>query len=317
MHCKQFHQTPRRIAILLRALAIVTGLTLAAESPAVRLSAPSLAWILAPGGSQVIEITGIPESPRAGRAVGLPSAAWRSWAAPDSNSVILRLDTGLYLFRANDPLVLLTELAPEVDVTAAWDRASAGFALCWAEICQGRGANGALRSQWEVAAATRAVAFSVEAGLVSATPDNAVWRTETSNTALEIVPAAAAFRAGTQELWLVDARGHVTGRDRQGRRTGEGELVENPLGLVSSADGKSFFSANAEGAAAAYSLDAAQTTRVSLEDTVEGVWAAPGPFAVRLHESAKRPIAIWNGETGTAGWMPAANFSTVNAEVRQ
>jgi hypothetical protein len=214
-------------------------------------------------------------------------------------------------------LVLLTELAPEVDATAAWDRASAGFALCWADICQGHGANGAIRSRWEVPAASRAVAFSAEAGLVSATPDSAVWRSETDNTPLDVLPAAAAFRADTQELWLVDAAGRLTGRDRQGRRTGEGDLVETPLGLISSANGKSFFAANAEGAAATYSIDAAQTTRMNLEDTVEGVWAAPGQFAVRLHESAKRPIAIWNGETGTTGWMPAANFSTVNAEVRQ
>jgi hypothetical protein len=321
MHCKQLNQNPRRIAILLRTFVLVSGLTAAmtwaAEPAAVRLSAPSLGWVLAADGSQAIEINGITDSPRAGRAVVLPSAGRRSWASPDASSAIVRLDVGLFLLRADERVDQLVELAADVEVSAAWDRSSAGFVLCWAEICQSRGADGAIRSQWEVAASSRVLAFSVEAGVVAATADRAVWYAGTEHTPLVTLPVAAAFRSGTQELWWVDAAGHVVGQDWQGRRAGEGELVENALGVVSSLDGKALFAANAEGAAAVLSLDGAQTEKWNVEDTVEGVWAAPGLLAVRLHESAKRPIAIWNGETRSTGWMPASPAPAVDTEVRQ
>jgi hypothetical protein len=204
------------------------------------------------------------------------------------------------------------EVAADIDLTVVWDRSSAGFATCWADKCQTRTADGAVREQWEVAAGSRAIAFSVSAGLVTATAESADWRHAGELIHLDAPPAAAAFRAGTQELWIVDADGHLIGRDEQGRRAGEGELVPGAIGLVGSLDGKYFFAVNADREAAVYSLEASQSERLTIEDAVEGAWAAPGPFAVRLHESAKRPIAIWEGATGTTGWMPVAT-----SEVRQ
>jgi hypothetical protein len=132
------------------------------------------------------------------------------------------------------------------------------------------------------------------------------------------VPAAAAFRPNSPELWLLHPSGHLSGRDLQGRRTAEAQLVPNALGLVASQDGAAFFAANAGGAAAVVSLATSQTEQFDLEDTVEGVWPAPGLFAVRLHHSAKRPIGFWNGETGLTGWVPAQPLEQPSeTEVRQ
>ena len=128
------------------------------------------------------------------------------------------------------------EIPPEVDITVVWDRSSAGFATCWTEKCQARTANGTLREQWEVAAGSRPMAFSVEAGLVTASVGTAEWRRGVELIPLDAVPAAAAFRAGTGELWLLDAAGHLAGRDQQGRHIGEGESVTNAIGLVSFAN---------------------------------------------------------------------------------
>lgn len=89
-----------------------------------------MGWVLASDGSQLIEIAGIAASPRAGRAIDLPSAARRFWTSPDANAVILRLDTGIFLLRSGDQL---EQVAEGIAVTAVWDRASTGFALCWAE----------------------------------------------------------------------------------------------------------------------------------------------------------------------------------------
>lgn len=269
VHTKQ----TRRIARLILALAALPGIGIAADPPAIRVSAPTLVgWVTVQDGSQIIEIAGIAESPRAGRTVALPSAARRFWASPDGKAVLVRLDTGLFLLKSNDQVELLVEISPDSDVTAAWDRSSAGFAICWAEICQARAADGAIRAQWEVPAGSHVAAFSVDAGLVTATGGGGEWRGGSGVIHLNAAPAAAAFRSGTRELWLHDETGHLIGQDQQGRRIGEGELVPNALGLVSSLDGKSFFSANVEGAAAVFSLDSFQTERLSVPDTVEGVW---------------------------------------------
>jgi len=130
MQCKPLTKHSRRIASLLPFLAALPGMALAAESPGIRLSSPTLGWVLASDGSQLIEIAGIAASPRAGRAIDLPSAARRFWTSPDANAVILRLDTGIFLLRSGDQL---EQVAEGIAVTAVWDRASTGFALCWAE----------------------------------------------------------------------------------------------------------------------------------------------------------------------------------------
>ena len=309
MQSKLLTKHSRRIAGLLPFLAALPGLAFAAESPGIRLSSPTIGWVLASDGLQLIEIAGIAASPRAGRAVALPSAARRFWTSPDANAVILRLDNGIFLLGSGEQLA---ELSEDFEVTAVWDRSSTGFAICWAEKCEARAANGAIRHQWKVSSGSRVIAYSAEAGLVTASAEDADWHYGGELIHLDAVPAAAAFRSGTKELWLLNPDGRISGQDRQGRRLGEGELVAGALGLVGSLDGKAFFAVNAEGEAAVYSLESAQTVRVAIGNSVEGVWPAPGLFAVRLHESAKRPIAIWNGETGITGWMPAAT-----SEVRQ
>ena len=312
MHCKLLKNNARRIAESLLSLAITSGLIMAAESPDIRISAPSIGWILASDGSQAVEITGVSDSPRAGRAVPLANAARRAWASPDATAIVLQTGTGIGLLRGSLPAESLLELPATAVATVAWDRASAGFAVCWNEICEARSADGAMRARWEVAPGSRVLAYSADNGLLLATAEIAEWRRQTEVISLDAIPASAAFRPGTSELWLLDAAGQLTGIDPQRRPVGAAELVPNAVGLVASLDGKSFFAANAEGAAAAANLETLQTENFNLEDSVEGLWPAAGRFTVRLHDSAKRAIAIWNGDSGTTGWVPA-----MNNEVRQ
>lgn len=312
MHCKLLKNKARRIAESLLSLAITSGLIMAAESPDIRISAPTLGWILAADGSQAIEITGVTDSPRAGRAVALATTARRAWASPDAAAIVLQTRTGIALLRGAQPAEGLLELPAATVATVAWDRASTGFAVCWDEICEARGADGAMRARWEVAPGSRVLAYSADNGLLLATAEAAEWRRQNTVISLDAMPASAAFRPGTSELWLLDAAGQLTGIDPQRRPVGAAELVPNAVGLVASLDGKSFFAANAEGAAAAANLETLQTENFNLEDSVEGLWPAAGRFTVRLHDSAKRAIAIWNGDSGTTGWVPA-----MNNEVRQ
>ena len=52
--------------------------------------------------------------------------------------------------------------------------------------------------------------------------------------------------------------------------------------------------------------------RRSPRTALKSLPSAAGRFTVRLHDSAKRAIAIWNGDSGITGWVPASN-----SEVRQ
>jgi hypothetical protein len=240
------------------------------------------------------------------------------WAAPDSSSAVVRLDTGLFLLRPASPLQLLQDLPPGAEASALWDRGSAGFALCWLDICEARDAEGAIRSRWSLPAGFRPLAFSLEAGLAAAGSTSALWFHQAGSVPLDTVPAAAAFRSRSMELWMLDRSGNLSGRDAQGRNTGDAILVPDAVGLVGSLDGDAFFAANASGDAAVFSFATAQTRQFALEDPVEGAWPAPGLFAVRLHDSAKKPIAFWNGETGLTGWMPAHSLDpSSDSEVRQ
>ena len=312
MHCKLLNHKARWIAESLLSLAVASGLTIAAESPDIRISAPSLGWVLAADGSQVIELAGVSDSPRVGRAFALESAARRAWAAPDSTATVLQTASGISLLRGGDRVEGLFELPAGSAATVAWDRASAGFAVCWDTNCEARDAAGALRSRWEVAAGARVIAYSAANGLVLATGETAEWRRDNAAIALDSQPVAAAFRPGTSELWLLDASGQLSGIDPQRRPTGSAELVAGAVGQVASLDGTAFFAANAEGAAAFTNLETLQTEKFSVEDSVEGLWPAAGRFTVRLHDSAKRAIAIWDGASGITGWVPASN-----SEVRQ
>lgn len=291
-------------------LAIGMGPAVWAETPEVRITAPSLGWVLSPDGNQITEIAGVASSPRAGRDRALPGAARRSWASPDATAVLVQTENGIILIReAGEPLAIL-ELSGPAEFSAAWDRAAAGFALCGPESCQAYDAAGAIRSSWEIEAGSRALAFSAGAGVVVASSSAVQWLRADGRTTIDGAPVAAAFRPGTEEAWFLDAAGHLFGQDFQGRRTGEAQLMENPLGLVASRDGKAFFAAS-EKAAAVFLIESASAESVDVGAPIEGVWATPGAFSVRLHDSAKRPIAIWDGESGLLGWMPATESPEV------
>lgn len=292
---------------------MLSGLAIAADSSGVRISAPALGWLLSPDGSQLIQLTGVAESPRAGATIALENPARAAWASPDASAIVLKFDSGLALLRSGGPVEPLPG-APIAAHAAVWDRASAGFALCSQDSCLAFDNAGAIRSRWEVASGSRPLAYSADHGLVTVSADGADWHQANQSIRLDSLPAAAAFRPGTAELWFIDAAGTLSQQDAQGLRRALPDLVPNAVGIVAALDGKSIFAVNAEGAAASASLDTLQAERFSLEDTVEGAWPAPGAFAIRLHESAKRPVAIWNGETGLTGRAPAFSPET---EVRQ
>ena len=65
MHSILLSPQARWIAGSILCLAVSSHLALGADASGIRIAAPSLGWVLAPDGSQVIEITGVPESPRA------------------------------------------------------------------------------------------------------------------------------------------------------------------------------------------------------------------------------------------------------------
>lgn len=297
-------------------LAIGMGPAIWAESPGIRITAPSLGWVLSPDGTQVTEIAGVAASPRAGRELALPAAARRSWASPDAAAVLVQTENGIFLVRESGAPQSILELSGPAEFSAAWDRAAAGFALCGPESCQSFDPAGAIRASWDVEAGARALAYSAESGLVISLNGAAQWLRADGRAPLDGSPIAAAFRPGTSEAWFLDAEGRLTGQDFLGRRTGEGQVIENALGLVASRDGRAFFAAS-ETAAAVFLIESQKTESVEIGEPVEGVWAAPGAFSIRLHDSAKRPIAIWDGESGALGWMPAVEVAVEVTEVNQ
>jgi len=317
MQSKLLNLLARRIAGPLLSLTLAGPTLLQAETPGARFSAPKLGWVLSPDGAQLIEITGVLDSPRQGAALALPAAATRLWPSPDASAAVLRTASGYFLAGSPDLPVALAELPAGSELSVAWDRASNGFAACWSAHCESRDQRGAIVAQWEVAEGSRVLAYSSRAGLVTAVGDSATWRTGDWDSPLAMAPVAAAFRNGTNELWLIDAEGRLSGLDAQGRPVEGSTLVAGAVGLVGSLDGQSFLAASAEGLAASYNLSSGHREQWALEDTVEGLWPAPGLFAVRLHESAKRAVAIWNGETGVTGWTPSAAPAPAASEVRQ
>lgn len=297
-------RSSRRIATPLLGLALISALSSAAD---LRVSAPGLGWLLSPDGTQVIAITGVPESPRAGAAIALPALARQVWSAPDASALLARLDAGLYLIRPGHDPAELAAIPPDATVSAAWDRASAGFAACWQAACRVFDKEGAPGPESESGPGVRLLAYSAASGLVTVAGDSALWRRGETTRPLDFVPAAAAFVPASGELWVVEDTGRLLALSPEGGRREMPESVSAPIGLVASLDGKSLFTVNGAGEAAVLAAGSGELTRFSLEGTVEGAWPAPGLFNVRLHESAKRPLAIFNGESGLAGWAPAAS----------
>jgi hypothetical protein len=280
-----------------------------AAPPPARISVPALGWVLSPDGTQIMEIAGLPSSPRPGRSLALPSPARAAWSAPDGLSALLRLDDAFYLALPDqpEPLLLLSVPVPEQPAhpSAAWDRGSQGFAICYGEQCLEFDRAGALRGTMAAAEGAQLLAYSRQSGLVTRNGDALAWLRDSASLTLDIPAAAAAFRPGHQELWVLDHAGQLYSFDAAGSRSEMGEFLPAAAGLVASADGSSFFAAAYSGAAARFAVDTRSVTAHQLEDSVDGVWPAPGEFAVRLHDSPKRPIAIWNGDSGTAAASPA------------
>lgn len=296
-------RSPRRIATPLLGLALISALSSAAD---LRVSAPGLGWVLSPDGTQMIAITGVPDSPRAGEAIPLPGLARQLWSAPDASAVLVRLDAGLFLIRPGQDPVELAAIAPDLGVSAAWDRSSAGFAACWQVACRAFDKEGAPGPESESGPGERLLAYSATAGLVTVNGESALWRRGESARTLDFVPTAAAFVPGSGELWVVGDAGRILALSAEGARRELPESVAGPIALVASLDGMSVFTVNGAGEAAVFTAATGELARFTLEGTVEGAWPAPGLFNVRLHESAKRPLAIFNGDSGLAGWAPAA-----------
>lgn len=280
-----------------------------AERPGPRLSPPPLGWVLSPDGTQAIEITGVVSSPRPGAAIALPAAASRLWSSPDGRSAIAATDSALFWVRsANEPVALMAS-EPASSASVAWDRNSEGFAVCVGVRCESRSASGELLEARELETGRTLLAFSATHGWVMDAPGGAYWQSGDIGLSLGSSVIAAQFRPRTRELWTLDQDGTLTGRTAEGGVAGQSNLLRDALGLAVSADGTSFLAVDAEGAAAVFDLRTGLTRAFRLETPPAGVWIASGSFAVRLHDSLKRPIAFWDGETGITGISPAAEIA--------
>lgn len=297
MHWKLLEKPTRGIA----ALILTASLALSGQSAA-RISAPALGWLLSPDGTEVISITGIVDSPRDGLSYRLPGVASKIWASPDASAIVANSGEGLWLIT---PGTSSRQFASsEGSISAAWDRAGNGFVVCQTDRCTEYSSSGAVRGGFETSGAADVLAYSAIAGTLYRVDTAAIWHRASGDTPLGEV-AAGAFRSGAQELWTIAFDGRLTGRDANGAVVGSAELVANAVGLVVSADGNSLIAANSS-TGAVFEIRNSEVNRFAVESGIEGVWLAPGNLSVRLHESAKRPVAFWNGETGALGWMPAA-----------
>lgn len=297
MHWKLLVTPPRGIAVLI----LTVSMALSGQTAA-RISAPALGWLLSPDGAEIIGITGVIESPRDGQTYRLPASATRIWVSPDASTVVARSSEGLWLIAPGTSSRQFASI--DGPVSLAWDRSGSGFVVCQMDRCAEYSSSGTARGGFETAGAASAVAYSVSAGTVYKLDDSATWHRASGDTGLGEI-AAGSFRPGAQELWTLAPDGRLTGRDANGATIGSAELVPEAVGLVISADGNTLISANAS-SAVTMDFRNAEVNRFAVESGVEGLWLAPGNLAVRLHESAKRPVAFWNGETGALGWMPAA-----------
>lgn len=297
MHWKLMATPPRGIALLI----LTACLTLSGQSAA-RIAAPALGWLLSPDGSEVIGITGVIDSPRDGQSYKLPAVASRIWVSPDASALVARMADELWLISPGSSSRQLG--AADSAVSVAWDRGGNGFVICQPERCAEHAASGAVRGSFAVAGTVNVLAYSAGAGVIYAVDSTATWHRASGDVAVGEA-AAAAFRPGSQELWVLSTDGKLAGLDSNGASIGSAELVTGAVGLAMSADGAALVAASGS-EAAVFDIRNAQVNRIPVEGGVEGLWLAPGNFAVRLHESAKRPVAFWNGETGALGWMPAA-----------
>lgn len=296
MHWKLLATPPRGIAVLI----LTASLALVGQTAA-RITAPVLGWLLSPDGGEIIGITGVVDSPRDGQAYRLPAAASKIWVSPDASTIVARSVEGLWLIAPGASSRLIA--SSESGTSMAWDRASKGFVVCQPDRCTEFSPDGSVRGGFDTAGFATALAYSASSGTLFSIEASATWHRNSGDIAVgEAI--AAAFRPGTQELWLIAQDGRLSGLDANGAIVGSAELVPGAVGLAASGDGHSLIAANGSHGAA-FDIRNAEVSRFAVETGIEGLWLAPGNFSVRLHESAKRPIAFWNGESGALGWMPA------------
>jgi len=297
MHWKLMAKPPRGIAVL-----ILTASMALSGQIAARISAPALGWLLSPDGSEVIGITGVVDSPRDGHAFKLPEVASRIWVSPDASALVALTAKELWLIVPGSSARQLS--AAESSVSVAWDRSGNGFLVCQSDHCAEHSASGAVRGGFDTSGAASVLAYSESAGALYVRDGVATWHRASGDVAVGEA-AAAAFRPGAQELWVLSPNGRLSGFDANGSSAGSADLIADAIGLAVSADGNTLVAVNAS-SGSVFDLRTAEVNRLAFAEGVDGLWLAPGNFAVRLHESSKRPVAFWNGETGALGWMPAA-----------
>ncbi len=289
-------------------LLLMPATSVCAPPPAPRLSVPALGWVLSPDGSQLLELAGLPESPRPGRSLPLPRPARAAWSAPDASAALVRLDDGFHLVHPDlpEPFALLPVAEPEepAPFTAAWDRASLAFAICYGPLCHEFDRDGQSLASFPAASGSHLLAYSRQAGLALRKDGSLLWLRDGAALSLDVSAAAATFRPGHADLWVLDPAGHLTVFDSAGSQSSIAELIPDALGLAPSADGSTFFAA-AGNSLAQVQVDTRHVVIYSFEDSVTGVWPAPGGLTVRLHDSPKRPISFWNGDPGIYASAPA------------
>lgn len=290
MHWNNMQRTKRGIAILL----LIGVFGLHAQNASVRISAPALGWVLSHDGSQVIAITGVTESPRDGEAISLPGAASRIWGSPQGDRFVAALPDGTWLFApATAPQRILETEAG----AAVWSRNGDVVAACLGESCQVFERAGSHRFNLSLPEGATLAALQPEGGFAFRTAEGIGIRAGATE---EFHPnaVAIAFTPDGSGAWVLNKEGVLAGP------AGPAEFLRNAVGMVIALDGSALIAVAADGSAAAFDPPTRNVRHFALEAGVDGVWPAPGNWNVRLHDSAKRPIAFWSGETSAFSWMP-------------
>jgi hypothetical protein len=233
----------------------------------------------------------------------LAARALSVYSSPNGSSAIVATGDGAVLFTAGRMLTVAAAVAEE-RISAAWDRDSSSFVICQAQLCESRSTSGDVLEKWSVVNSSRAAAYSARGGLVIETADGYVWVSRSGLVYLGEL-SGAVFRPGSEELLALHRDGMLKVYTAAGQEVESMEWLPGAAGIVVSADGGSLFGARLDGTASILDLRRKEARSVNLETTVEGVWPAPGEFAVRLHESLKAPVAFLNAREMQLHWMPA------------
>lgn len=153
--------------------------------------------------------------------------ASRIWVSLDASALVALTAKELWLIVPGSSARQLS--AAESTVSVAWDRAGNGFLVCQSDHCAEHSASGSVRGGFDTAGAASVLAYSESAGTLYAREGAATWHRASGDVAVGEA-AAAAFRPGSQELWVLSPNGRLSGFDANGSSAGAADLIADAIG---------------------------------------------------------------------------------------